>query len=111
MDVIQRGEEALATFERNLIIHFQQIFKAAALYVRAVLGGIKTALEIYRRVDAASNNYPWSQPTTEEVWHCHAEGVLMVAFTNMNLPQEAWRNAKLLRAIPNCRPVLMAHII
>ena len=38
VDVIQRGE-ALAIFERDLIIHFQQISKAAALYVRALLGG------------------------------------------------------------------------
>ena len=42
VDVIQRGE-ALAIFERDLIIHFQQISKAAALYVRALLGGIKRA--------------------------------------------------------------------
>ena len=40
VDVIQRGE-ALAIFERDLIIHFQQISKAATLYVRALLGGIK----------------------------------------------------------------------
>ena len=45
VDVIQRGE-ALAIFERDLIIHFQQTSKAAALYVRALLGGIKRALEI-----------------------------------------------------------------
>ena len=38
VDVIQRGE-ALAVFERDLIIHFQQISRAAALYVRALLGG------------------------------------------------------------------------
>ena len=106
VDVIQRGE-APATFERDLIIHFQQISKATALYVRALLGGIRRALEIYRRVDAATNNYPWSQPTTEEFWHCHAEGVLMVALRNMNLQSEAWRSAKLLRAIPNCRLGLM----
>ena len=46
--VIQRGE-ALAIFERDLIIHFQQISRAAALYVRALLGGVKRTLEIYRR--------------------------------------------------------------
>ena len=50
VDVIQRGE-ALAVFERDLIIHFQQISRAAALYVRALLGGVKRALEVYRRVD------------------------------------------------------------
>ena len=32
VDVIQRGE-ALAIFERDLIIHFQQISRAAALYI------------------------------------------------------------------------------
>ena len=40
VDVIQRGE-ALAVFERDLIIHFQQISRATALYIRALLGGIK----------------------------------------------------------------------
>ena len=98
--------EVLAIFERDLIIHFQQIAKAAALYVRALLGGVRRALEVYRRVDGAANSYPWSLPTTEEAWHAHAEGVLMVAPTNLNLPPEAWRSARLLRAVPNCRLVL-----
>ena len=40
---------------------------------RALLGGIKGTLEIYSRVDAVTKNYPRSQPTTEEVWHCRAE--------------------------------------
>ena len=106
VDVIQRGE-ALAIFERDLIIHFQQISKAAALYVRAQLGGIKRALEIYRRVDESTKTFPWSMPTTEEKWHAHAEGVLMVALTTLNLPTEAWKSARLLRAVPNCRLVLM----
>ena len=106
VDVIQRGE-ALAIFERDLIIHFQQILRAAALYVRALLGGIKRTLEIYRRVDDSTKNFPWSAPTTEEKWHTHAEGVLMVALTTLNLPTEAWRSARLLRAVPNCRLVLM----
>ena len=75
VDVIQRGE-ALAIFERDLIIHFQQISKAAALYVRALLGGIKRTLEVYRRVDETTKNFPWSMPTTEEKWHTHAEGCL-----------------------------------
>ena len=78
VDVIQRGE-ALAIFERDLIIHFQQISRAAALYVRALLGGVKRALEIYRRVDESTKNHPWSIPMTEELWHAHAKGVLMVA--------------------------------
>ena len=43
VDVIQRGE-ALAIFERDLIIHFQQISKAAALYVRALVGELKEPL-------------------------------------------------------------------
>ena len=106
VDVIQRGE-ALAMLERDLIIRFQQTSKAAALYVRALLGGVKRALEVYRRVDDTTNVYLWSPPTTEEVWHAHAEGVLMVALTNLNLPPEAWRSARLLRAVPNCRHVLM----
>ena len=99
VDVIQRGE-ALAIFERDLIIHFQQMSRAAALYVRALLGGIKRALEIYRRVDDSTKNFPWSAPTTEKRWHTHAEGVLMVALTTLNLPTEAWKSARLLRAVP-----------
>ena len=59
VDVIQRGE-ALATFEKDLSIHFQQISKEAALYVRALLGGIRRTLAIYHRVDAITNSYPWS---------------------------------------------------
>ena len=106
VDVIQRGE-ALAVFERDLIIHFQQISKAAALYVRALLGGVKRALEVYRRVDDTTKNYPWATMTTEERWHSHAEGALMVALTSLKLPAEAWRSARILRAIPNCRLVLM----
>ena len=106
VDVIQRGE-ALAVFERDLIIHFQQISRAAALYVRALLGGVKRALEVYRRVDDTTKNYPWSALTTEEKWHSHAEGALMVALSSLNLPAEAWKSARILRAIPNCRLVLM----
>ena len=94
VDVMQRGE-ALAIFERDLILHFQQITKAVAWYVR------------HRRGDDATNSYPWSLPTTEETWRPHAEGVLMVALTNLNLPPEAWRSARLLRAVPNCRLVFM----
>ena len=106
VDVIQRGE-ALAVFERDLIIHFQQISRAAALYVRALLGGVKRALEVYRRVDDTTKNYPWATMTTEERWHSHAEGALMVALTSLKLPAEAWKSARILRAIPNCRLVLM----
>ena len=62
---------------------------------------------MYRRVDETTSSYPWSQPTTEEVWHAHAEGVLMVVQTNLNLPPEAWRSAQLLRAVPHRRLVLM----
>ena len=85
VDVIQRGE-ALAIFERDLIIHLQQISRAAALYIRALLGGIKRALEIYRRVDETTKNYPWSVHTRRK-WHPHA----------VNLPIEAWKSARLLR--------------
>ena len=106
VDVIHRGE-ALAIFERDLIIHFQQISRAAALYIRALFGGVKRTLEIYRRVDETTKKHPWSVPTTEEKRHAHAEGVLMVALTNLNLPVEAWKSARLLRAAPNCRLVLM----
>ena len=31
----------------------------------------------------------------------------MVALTNLNLPAEAWKSTRLLRAVPSCRPVLM----
>ena len=106
VDVIQRGE-ALAVFERDLIIHFQQISRAAALYVEALLGGVKRALEVYRRVDDTTKNYPWATVTTEERWHSRAEGALMVALTSLNPPAEAWKSARILRAIPNCRLVLM----
>ena len=75
VDVMQRGE-ALAIFERDLIIRFQQISKAAALYVRALLGGIKRALEVYRRVDETTKNFPWSTPTTEEKFSCACRGCL-----------------------------------
>ena len=101
VDVIQSGE-ALAVFERDLIIHFQQISRAATLYIRALLGGVKRALEVYRRVDDTTKNYPWSIATTEEKWHSHAEGVLMVALTSLNLPADAWKSARILRAVPNC---------
>ena len=57
--LFKRGE-ALAVFERDLIIHFQQISRAAALYVRALLGGVKRALEVYRRVDVVTHTYPWA---------------------------------------------------
>ena len=89
--------------ESDLIIHFQQISRAAALYNRALLGGVKRALEVYRRVDETTKKHPWSVPTTEETWHSHAEGGL----TNLNLRPEAWKNARLLSAVPNCRLVLM----
>ena len=61
VDVIQRNE-ALPIFERDLIIPFQQISRAAALHIRALLGGVKRALDIYRRVDETT--------TTEELWAC-----------------------------------------
>ena len=62
---------------------------------------------MYRRVDDTTKNYQWAVPTTEEQWHSHAEGALMVALSSLNLPAEAWKGARILRAIPNCRLVLM----
>ena len=44
VDVIQRGE-ALAIFERDLIFHFQQMSKASALYIKALLGGVNELLK------------------------------------------------------------------
>ena len=93
--------------ERRSFGYLQQISRAAALYIRALLGGIKRTLEMCRRVDETTKNYPWSVPTTEEKWHTHAEGVLMVALTTLSLPIEAWKSARLLREVPNCRLVLM----
>ena len=81
-----------------MVIHFQQISKAAALYAKALLGGVRGALEIYRRVDTVINCYRWVDPTPEEKWHYHREGNLTVALRSSNLPQEAWQCAKLLRA-------------
>ena len=107
VDVIQRGE-ALAIFERDLIIHFQQISRAAALYIRALLGGVKrVTCSLPDEWMIPQRNYPWSIATTEEKWHSHAEGVLMVALTSLNLPAEAWKSARILIALPNCRLVLM----
>ena len=74
VDAIQRSEAL------DPLIHFQQISKAAALYVSALLGGVKRTLEVYRRVDHTTDSYSWCLATTE-----HAQGVLMVALTNLNL--------------------------
>ena len=73
----------------------------------SIVGRNKRTLEVYRRVDETTKDYPWSVPITEERWHPHAEGVLMVALTTLNLPAEAWKSARLLRAVPNCRLELM----
>ena len=83
--VVKRGGEALVTFERDLIIHLQQISKATLLCARALLGGVRRTLE--------------------EQWHYHAEGVLVVALRTLSIPPEAWQSAKLLRVISNCRLV------
>ena len=103
VDVIQRGE-ALAIFERDLIIHFQQNSRAAALYIRALLGGVKRALEIYRRVDETTQNHPWSIPMTEELWHTHAEGVLMSSCSRIIAVIEAhfeWSFLSIVFVIPS----------
>ena len=64
--------------------------------------------ELWRSTkDESTKNYPWSTPSAEEKWHTHAESVLMVALTTLNLRQEAWKSARLLRAVSNCRLVLM----
>ena len=105
VDTIRRGE-SLATFERELIIHFQRVSKAAALYIKALLGGVRQSLEIYRRCDHVTDEYNWVQLSAEERWHAHAEGNLMVALKSM-ISAEAWRAVEVLRAVPKCRLVLM----
>ena len=87
VDVIQRGE-ALAIFRERPHFPFPADIKGCSLVHTSTAG--------------------WGEAThsTEEVWRTHAEGVLMVALTNLNLPPEAWRSARLLRAGPNCRLVL-----
>ena len=92
IEVVKRGE-ALANFEREFVIHFQRISKATALYAKALLGGEGRALEIYGRVGTITKGYDWAPPTAEETWHNHAE---------------TWQSAKLLRAIPTFRTVIMA---
>ena len=84
IDVVKRGED-LANFERELIIHFQRISKAAPLYAKALLGGVRRALEIYRRL---TNGYDWVTPAAEEMWHNHAEGYLSAARKSMNIAPE-----------------------
>ena len=49
VDAIQRGE-ALAIFERDLIIRFQQTSRAAALYIRALLVGVRELLRSIERL-------------------------------------------------------------
>ena len=63
---------------------------------------------MYRRIDDTTNSYPWSLPTTEELWACSRGRCSRGSIRqHVNLPQEAWRSARLLRAAPNCRLVLM----
>ena len=100
VDVIQSGE-ALAIFEGDLNYPLPTNFTGRSLVYSSPVGGVKRSLEIYRRVDETTRNYPWSILTTEELWHVHAEGALMVALTNLNLPTEAWKSARLQRAAPN----------
>ena len=49
VDVIQRGE-ALAIFERDLIIHFQRISKVAAPHMRALLGRKESSRDLPLRL-------------------------------------------------------------
>ena len=102
-----KDSPALAIFETALIIQLATDIGGRRLLCPRLPGRNQRALEIYRRVDEVTENFPWSTPTTEEKWHTHAEGVLMVALTTLNLPTEAWKRARLLRAVPNCRLVLM----
>ena len=66
IDVVRRGE-ALANFERDLVIHFQRISKAAALYTKALAGGVRRALDIYRRVDIVTNKQESSRSIAQSV--------------------------------------------
>ena len=50
--MLSKRGEALANFERELIIRFQRIPKATALHAKALLGGVRRALAIYRRCDS-----------------------------------------------------------
>ena len=93
VDVVKRGE-APANFERDLITHFQRISKAAALYAKALLGGVGGV----RQGLAVTRGCDWVTPTAEETWRNHT-GSLMVALKS---------TAKLLRAIPSSRLVIMA---
>ena len=52
--------------------------------------------------------YDWVIPTAEETWHNHAEGNLIVALKSMNIAPEASQAARLLKAIPSSRLVIMA---
>ena len=57
LDPVKRGE-ALANFEKG-IIQFQSVLKAAALCIRALIGGIHRTLAIYRRGDHTTTRYDW----------------------------------------------------
>ena len=63
--MVKRGE-ALANFERGLIIRFPQVSKAAALHAKARLGGARKALGMYCRVGATTSGYKWVDPTAEK---------------------------------------------
>ena len=67
VDAIQRGE-ALAIFERDLIIHFQQISRAAALYMRALLG--HRALEQSWTKRLLHEVQPWALLALVPDFHC-----------------------------------------
>ena len=91
-----------------MIIHFRRISKAAALYAKALLGGVRRALQIYsigegtQRLEGVTGG----TPTAEEMWHGHAEGNLIVALKSMTIAPiapEAWQTARLLRAILSSR--------
>ena len=52
--------------------------------------------------------YDWVTPIVEETWHSHAERNLIVALKSMSVGPEAWQAARLLRALPRARLVIMA---
>ena len=56
VDVIQRGE-ALAIFERDLISTFNRYQGPLPCTCERLLGGVKRALEVYRRVDEANQEF------------------------------------------------------
>ena len=102
IDVVKRGE-ALANFERELVIHCQQISKEA-LYAKTLLGGVRRALEITAGLSLMATI--GRRPPQKRGGTTMPKD--MVALKSMNIPPEAWQCVKLLRSIPSCRLIIMA---